>query len=189
MGSAIEDILRDELDKIDARIKQVEQSLAPLFAEREKIHRALKAVAEPVSATVARGAVAQEIGSDGGISNPFSSLTMKELTVKALKERFTNGATAAQLIAFFAEAWGRKDIQRSSFSPQLSRLKNEGVTELDGKIWRLAGPAVKENAPPSGDAETGGSPSAAKRFDSSLLSSTSLSTGADPAPFGSREGG
>jgi hypothetical protein len=162
MGSAIEDILRDELDKIDAKIEQIERSLAPLFAEREKIRRALESVAEPHADIVAASAVPDDSQSDGGASNPFSSLTMKELTVKALNERFKNGATAAQLMTFFSDAWGRKDIRRSSYSPQLSRLKSEGVIELDGKIWRLADPTIKKNEPPKGGSETGEAPTSLK---------------------------
>lgn len=166
MQAAIEDILRDALDAIEEKIKDVERSLVPLFAEREKIRRALEAVSEPVQQHAASSALPPP---NGGAGNPFSSLTMKELTVKALEERFVNGATAAQLIEFFAEAWGRKDIVRSSFSPQLSRLKNEGIIELHGKNWRLVGP--KENEPPLGGSETGEVAASPK-----LLNGTSLGT-------------
>jgi hypothetical protein len=31
------------------------------------------------------------------------------------------------------------DYERTSLSPQLSRLKNDGILTLDGNIWRLAG--------------------------------------------------
>lgn len=71
---------------------------------------------------------------------------MKELTIRALSERFQNGATASELMAFFSNAWGRKDIVRESFSPQLSRLKKEGKIVREGKVWKLA-PSEKSEAP------------------------------------------
>lgn len=86
----------------------------------------------------------------------FNQQVLKELTVKALSERFTNGATAAQLIEFFSEAWGRRDIVRSSYSPQLSRLKHDGVVILQGKVWSLASSNPNENEPPKGGSETSG---------------------------------
>lgn len=154
MTAAIEDILRDALEEVEGRIRAIEDSLVPVYAEREKVLRALAAIASPATKPVLQG---QEISGNlinGGTANPFASLTMKELIIKALLERFENGATAAQLLSFFSEAWGRKDIMRSSFSPQLSRLKNDGVIVLNGKVWSLASDDVNENEPPKGGSET-----------------------------------
>lgn len=66
-----------------------------------------------------------------------SQLTMKELTLKALKEQFPKGATARQLVDFFALGWNRRDIQPDTLRPQLSRLKAEGKISREGHIWRL----------------------------------------------------
>jgi hypothetical protein len=69
--------------------------------------------------------------------SPYSRLTIKELVRKALSEHFTSGATANQLLDLFASAWGRTDVVRTSLSPQLSRLRQEGVLLRQGQTWRL----------------------------------------------------
>lgn len=70
--------------------------------------------------------------------SPYRKLTMKQLVRKALDEHFVNGATATELLEFFRNAWGRNDVVRTSLSPQLSRLKGEGLIVLQGKHWMLA---------------------------------------------------
>lgn len=88
-------------------------------------------------------------------------LTMKQLVVKALMEHFERGATAKQLREFFRDAWGR-DIERPNLSPQLSRLRADGVIELmpDTHVWRLTAKAFEQtfrmtdlthDDPPAGD--------------------------------------
>jgi hypothetical protein len=64
---------------------------------------------------------------------------MKQLVRKALSEHFVNGATANELLAHFRDVYGRSDVVRTSLSPQLSRLKQEGDIILRGKRWYLAG--------------------------------------------------
>jgi hypothetical protein len=69
--------------------------------------------------------------------SPYARLTIKELVRKALSEQFPRGATANQLLELFANAWGRTDVARTSLSPQLSRLRQEGVLFRVGQTWRL----------------------------------------------------
>jgi hypothetical protein len=69
--------------------------------------------------------------------SPYARLTIKELVRKALSEHFTHGATANQLLELFANAWGRTDVVRTSLSPQLSRLRQEGLLFRQGQVWRL----------------------------------------------------
>lgn len=93
--------------------------------------------------------------------SPYAKLTMKQLVRKALGEQFRNGATAIELLDFFRDAWGRDDVIRTSLSPQLSRLKREGVITLEGMTWRLVDEADhNENGAPAtlplGAPETGG---------------------------------
>jgi hypothetical protein len=63
---------------------------------------------------------------------------MKQLVREALSKKFSDGATARQLLDLFHHEWGRIDIIRSSLSPQLSRLSKDGVNWRDGLVWRLA---------------------------------------------------
>lgn len=67
----------------------------------------------------------------------FELRTIKELIVKALDDHFKQGASAVDLIEFIKNAYGRA-VERSSLSPQLSRLKQDGWIEqrADG-TWDL----------------------------------------------------
>src|SRR6185436_5481931 len=69
--------------------------------------------------------------------SPYQNLTIKDLVRKALTEQFEFGATANELLEFFSHAWGRSDIVRTSLSPQLSRLKQQGEIILDGQKWKI----------------------------------------------------
>lgn len=61
----------------------------------------------------------------------------KEKIKTTLTEKYPNGATANDILAYVNERWER-EIIRSSLSPQLSRLKKEGVITLDNDVWKLA---------------------------------------------------
>lgn len=67
----------------------------------------------------------------------FEHFTIKELIVKALTDHYKQGAGAADLVEFIKNAYGRA-VERSSLSPQLSRLKQDGWVEqqADG-AWNL----------------------------------------------------
>jgi hypothetical protein len=80
----------------------------------------------------------------------FEHLTIKELIVKALTDHYSHGASAMELCDFVRNAYGR-DVERSSLSPQLSRLRDDGVVEqfqhledisagrpTPGGLWKLA---------------------------------------------------
>lgn len=69
--------------------------------------------------------------------SPYSRMTIKELVKKALVEHFPEGATANDLLDVFANAWGRTEIERTSLSPQLSRLRRDNILFRQGHIWRL----------------------------------------------------
>lgn len=58
-------------------------------------------------------------------ASPYEHLTMKNLVKKALWEQFRGGATTRQLLDFFRDAWSR-NVERTSLSPQLSRLFQDG---------------------------------------------------------------
>jgi len=70
------------------------------------------------------------------IPSPYQDLTMKQLVKKALKEHFADGASTNQLREFFRDAWGR-DIERTSLSPQLSRLYTDQIIDRRGGRWFL----------------------------------------------------
>src|SRR5690606_35067860 len=73
--------------------------------------------------------------------------TIKDMVVAVLQER-GSGADALEIIDLIKEMYG-KEIPRPSMSPQLSRLKTDGVLKLDGKTWDL----VEKNEGPAGPSD------------------------------------
>jgi len=59
------------------------------------------------------------------------------MTLGALRDHFQHGATPTELSDYMKSAYG-KEVDRNSISPQLSRLKEEGMVEVlsNGK-WEL----------------------------------------------------
>ncbi len=69
--------------------------------------------------------------------SPYFRLTIKQLVQKALDEHFQDGATANDMLHLFENVYGRGDIARTSLSPQLSRLREDGIIFRTGHLWRL----------------------------------------------------
>jgi hypothetical protein len=75
------------------------------------------------------------------LGNPLrmESLTIKEMILRALNEHFHLGATPSELSDYMRNAYGR-DVDRNSISPQLTRLRDEGLVQntnaLTGK-WEI----------------------------------------------------
>ena len=136
----------DRLEQdITAQINRIQSNLVPLERELANVRRAKAALdkddrAIGPSRIVLGAAPIVKIAP----ASPYQNLTMKRLIVKALREHFLNGATAKMLIEFFANAWGRTDIIRASLSPQLSRLKTDGVIDRKGLVWHLVIPDTEE---------------------------------------------
>jgi hypothetical protein len=76
--------------------------------------------------------------------NPFDDMTIKGLVIKALADHFQEGATTQQLLDFFRDAWGRT-IERTSLSPQLSRLQSDGAITRLGELWKMLPRGVTED--------------------------------------------
>ncbi|GLQ53766.1 hypothetical protein [Devosia nitrariae] len=112
-------------------IGELHRQLSPLEAELADVRKAKAAIA-PDKPSAPSPSHTVELNEPA-----YARMTMKEMTVKALSEHFPRGATANKLIEFFHNAWGRTDIVRSSLSPQLSRLKQDNVIGLKGKLWYI----------------------------------------------------
>lgn len=83
--------------------------------------------------------------------------TLNEMIVAVLTE--FGAATSENIIGLIKDKFGA-DVPKSSMSPQLSRLKREGVVELDvtNKIWRLA---VESQSPDRNEAASDASETSA----------------------------
>ncbi|WVT73442.1 hypothetical protein QM996_18505 [Sinorhizobium chiapasense] len=62
--------------------------------------------------------------------------TIKEMVVDVLSGR-PDGAEASDILQLILNSFG-EEIPRSSLSPQLSRLKEEGTIVLHGRTWKLS---------------------------------------------------
>jgi hypothetical protein len=81
-------------------------------------------------------------------TEPSNPPTIKDMILKALWIGFRDvGATPAQLRQFIRDAYGR-DIDRTSMSPQISRLRTEGLLKQKGgeDNWRLTVRALEQFA-------------------------------------------
>lgn len=111
-------------DLIAARREEVKRQITELKAELREITLAEAAI----KSGVLDGASTQGQGSRG-------KHTIKDMVVSVLSSRL-EGAEASDIVNFIANEFG-EEVPRSSLSPQLSRLKEEGALILDGRIWKL----------------------------------------------------
>jgi hypothetical protein len=153
----LENLEADLIGKIDA----ARAELTTLERELADVRKAKSALApvSPRAETIQLSDIEDEVQKGVRTLNrdmsPYGKLSMKELTIKALRDHFPNGATANDLLRFFYDAWGRTDVMRSSLSPQLSRLKEDKRIDRDGYRWFLLTPEKKEA--PKGETPKGAS--------------------------------
>lgn len=70
--------------------------------------------------------------------------TLKGMSLYVLRKT-PSGLTANQILERIRLEFGA-EVARSSLSPQLSRLRNEGILVREGKNWRRVGATNKEAA-------------------------------------------
>jgi hypothetical protein len=71
------------------------------------------------------------------INDPIETLPLRVLLVKALAERFPNGATSNQLHEYITGVWG-KASSMGVVSVDLSNLIKEGEVYKENRLWYLA---------------------------------------------------
>ncbi len=151
MPRHVRDLLADHEAELISRLKSLREQIIPLERELAEVRKARSAVTlvdygpEQVSIQFPMAGQSAEKKPDYSVQqSPYARLTIKELVRKALAEHFQRGATANELLSFFSDVYGRTEVQRTSLSPQLSRLKEDGKVILIGKKWLL--PMAHERA-------------------------------------------
>lgn len=76
-------------------------------------------------------------GNSGAESVAKEPKTIKEMVLQILAVR-PAGETANAILHYLNDRFGR-DIERTSLSPQLSRLKGEGKITRENGVWKLLG--------------------------------------------------
>ena len=152
--AAGDEALPDYLKRRERELVQQTAALRGMLAPKEKelaeVRQAMQAVGIQRSyADELRPFLDQDQQNPYGIlnQNPYTplpllsqSMTIKEMILRALNDHFREGATPSELRDYMSTAYGR-EIDRNSISPQLARLREEGVImqsnhPSDGK-WRL----------------------------------------------------
>jgi hypothetical protein len=150
MARTVRDILAEYEADLEKRLKGLRAQIIPLERELAEVKRARGAVSlvdygfeQPqlsfaANSEAGTNASAERIGSNvAPAKSPYARLTIKKLVMKALEEQFERGATAHELLEFFANGYGRPDVVRTSLSPQLSRLKRDRKIILIDQKWSL----------------------------------------------------
>lgn len=70
--------------------------------------------------------------------------TIKESVIQLLEEAHPMGLTTLELLGRLNRRWWRGELRRTSLSPQISRLKKDGMVVSEQGTWRL----LIDNAPP-----------------------------------------
>ncbi|MFA6205209.1 MAG: hypothetical protein WC689_03280 [Methylocystis sp.] len=125
-------------DFIETRRAQLDQLEAPLLEELSRVQAQLEAIeAERRDLDAAAGAI-NAMPDHGSITRRYvPEMTIKEAVLKVLHAE-PNGLAATEILRRINSEL-RTDYARTSLSPQLSRLKQEGKIELYGQLWKLAG--------------------------------------------------
>ena len=132
MINDIQQILVDRLRQIDAEI-------ARLKSEKDKTKQALAIFKADLATPIHNGAATKE---SGVAREPI----FKDKVRHALKTQYPQGATARELLQYINSNWGRQ-VKRASLSPQLSRLRQEGVITVENSIWKLVTIEEKKISP------------------------------------------
>ncbi|MGA8612285.1 MAG: hypothetical protein WB760_11300 [Xanthobacteraceae bacterium] len=131
---ALDEFLRRRHWHLSREAKAIMAALAPKEKELEKVQAAMQKYG------IAGAMVRLDALPEGGVTVELEAPTIKQLIVDALRDHFRNGATGAELRDYFLAVHGR-DIDRTSISPQLTRLREEGIVEqmtgADEGKWKL----------------------------------------------------
>lgn len=111
--------LTEELERLHARAETIQAEIAAL-------ETALKVM--PQGETKPQPVKMAEAG---------RKMSVKAMVLDALEKHYPQGATALDLLDCFAKAYERDDVARTSLSPQLTTLKNDGKISRDGMHWHL----------------------------------------------------
>lgn len=131
---SIRQVLDSHERELLQRRDQLRDQLQGAEAELEEVRRAKAALTGSDQSGSPHAVVVDD--------DRYARMTNKQLAVAALEQHFTSGAKASELVSFFKSRWNR-EIDRSTFSPQLTRLLRDGLVEKDGMVWRLK----KDTAP------------------------------------------
>jgi hypothetical protein len=121
------------------RLKQIDLEIKRLKDEKIKTKQALDLF---VNST---GLIVTSVNANTGESVSYNEPIFKDKIRTILSEQYPTGANSRQILEVINKNWTRQ-VKRSSLSPQLSRLKDDGIIELKDNVWKLIAQTEKKTA-------------------------------------------
>ena len=143
MAESLPTFIVRRLSELASEEKDVRANLRSIQEEQDQLHRAAQGAGIVIPADI-------ESALDNATDDIYpmtkrkvSEKTIKETVIEILKEA-GRPLTALQILPVINDRLNA-DYPRSSLSPQLSRLKADGLIELNGRNWCLASSFAKTN--------------------------------------------
>tara|TARA_R110001606_G_scaffold275969_1_gene424168 strand:- start:1187 stop:1801 length:615 start_codon:yes stop_codon:yes gene_type:complete len=171
MMSKIRDLLSD-------RARTLRNARARLVSELREIDEEMQEIAIAIAAVERKQPLLPIAQSEQTVDElADQELTIKDMILEVLGP-IPEGAEALTILQFIKDRFG-KDLERTSLSPQLSRLKRDGILDLDGKAWRIA--SVNDEGPAEAEpSKNVGAVAGARPLDSYPLAEGSIPSASTP---------
>ena len=135
-GETLVQYLERRTKELKSQISALRGQLDPRETELAQIEKMQSLLA------IAPAAGLADLASDAQMGPPSDvqvEMTIKEMILSALRDHFIDyGASPTELRDYMKSAYDR-DIDRNSISPQLSRLREEGMVDmLNSGKWKLS---------------------------------------------------
>lgn len=118
-----------------ARYAALQQERAQLHMQLRAVQRELEEIEKAARASSLQLTESETRQQQAVDKAPISNMTMKEASVEILK-KYPDGLSAKLILSELNEMLGSNYV-RSSLSPQLSRLKKDGIIYDVNGIWTL----------------------------------------------------
>jgi hypothetical protein len=157
---AVEDTLPEILLRKERELMQRADALRgmlhPVEHELEQVRIAMRAIGVPVSGNSYVEALGPFLNNAALNQTPSlevlvgASFTIKQMIVFALRDHYHHGATPSELSEYMRIVYAR-EVDRNSISPQLARLRDDGVVDqppglLNEGKWALTQAGRRYNA-------------------------------------------
>lgn len=121
----------------DILLAHKQRLLAELETARAKVDAIQAEIAAVDSAMGSLPSLPAQKPAPRKVAQDGRKMSVKAMVLEVLDRHLPDGGEVHDLLNCFATVYGRDDVARTSLSPQLTTLKNEGKIARDGMVWRL----------------------------------------------------
>lgn len=129
MSGSLKEFVTQRLEMLLAEQRQLEARLREIAEEKEQLRKAVEVLGEDY------GALSSAASLRTTSPKRIPGMTLKDAAIEALSKE-ADGLAATDILLAINEKYDVA-IERSSLSPQLSRLKQEGRIERKNGKWRI----------------------------------------------------